>query len=350
MAQIFEQTEEKRTLRFGRWILGLATALVLFQAVFAIAVLANPVGPALDGKIIFRDSLDAQSTLKISLGHWSDKERAPVLNLFQQIATIYPGLFARATSAGPISLYRTADNSPDHPAAAWARRRHEASMIFRDDFFRSGRPNHLGVEYSYWLFVHELSHLADPVDEIGQSPRWRALIEPRIARLVADLAAEGLTIRKAMYQYKNKTAIRDGFPSTYAATSLHEALAEYASAYVFQKNFQIPQDVNDFLSSVLFAPPSPREIRDAQLYRSAYLAYRNGDYAKAEEDLGIALQASPDFGMGYYLRGYVRAELNRLRDADNDWKRAEQLIPASDVRERRDLAAARRIARDKLGD
>lgn len=309
---------------------------------------ANPVGPALDGRIIFRDTLDAQSTLKIALGHWTEKERAPILKLFHTVAATYPGFFARATAAGPISLYRTAEDSPDHPSDAWARRRHEASIIFRDSFFRSGRPNHLGVEYSYWLFVHELSHLSDPVDEIGQSPRWRLLMEPRIAKLSADLAQTGLTVRKAMFQYKNKIALADGFPSTYAATSLHEALAEYAAVYAFKTDFKMPPEVLDFLQSVLFAPPSPRETQDAKLYRSAYLAYRSQDFASAEADLSAALNGSPEFGMGYFLRGYVRAKLGRLREADNDWASAERLIPESDVREQRDLAKARRYVHDKL--
>jgi len=326
----------------------LGAVAVLVFLVLGLGARANPLGPALDGKIVFRDRLDAQSTLTISLGRWRDSEQDPVLNLFQKIAQTYPGLLARATAAGPISLYRTADDSPDHPAAAWARRRHEASIIFRDDFFRLGHPNHLGVEYSYWLFVHELSHLADPVDEIGQSQRWRTLIEPRITRLSADLSQVGLTIRTAMFQYQNEAALRDGFPSTYAATSLHEALAEYAAAYAFRTDFQMPPEVMDFLKSVLFAPPSQRDIRDTQLYRSAYLAYRSGDFATAETDFSTALKASPDFGMAYYMRGYVRARLDRLRDADNDWKRAQQLIPPSDLREQRDLAAARRFAHDKL--
>jgi hypothetical protein len=320
--------------------------LVLVWAVVLAPLGAGAEAP-LEGRILFRSTLAPESTLQIELGEWAENERAAVTALFTVLDENVPGLLARAGAAGPVSLYRTAGPSPSHPAAAWARRRHEASVIFRDDFFRSGRPNHLGVDYSNWLFVHEVVHLADPVGQIARSKEWRALVEPRIARVKERLAARGLTVREAMFQYLDAPALEEGLPSVYAALSLHEALSEYAAAYLFGADFAFPEEIAEFLLKRLFTAPSPAEISIATAYRRAGRLNREGDGAGAEAVLSAALAQVPDFAMGYYLRGYVRLALQDYAGADGDWEKALELIPESDRREREELAKARAYLRER---
>ncbi len=323
-------------------------------AVLVWALVLAPLGARaevpLEGRILFRSDLAPESTLRIELGEWTESERAAVTALFAVLDENVPGLLARASAAGAVSLYRTAGPSPQHPAAAWARRRHEASVIFRDDFFRSGRPNHLGVDYSNWLFVHEVVHLADPVGQIARSREWRALIEPRIARVEERLAARGLTVREAMFSYLDAPALEEGLPSVYAALSLHEALSEYAAAYLFGADFAFPEEIAEFLLKRLFSAPSPAEITIATAYRKASRLNREGDGAGAEAVLSAALAQVPDFAMGYYLRGYVRLAEQDYAGADRDWEEALRLIPASDRREREELATARAYLRERMSE
>ncbi|HHL21880.1 MAG TPA: hypothetical protein ENJ52_10195 [Aliiroseovarius sp.] len=320
----------------ARLILAGACLVLLFWA-------AVPVRAQSPGAFEFRDTLAAQSTLSIELGRWSDAERATVRLLLKRIGKRAPGLLARALAAGPVSLYRTAEDSPDHPAAAWARRRHEASLIVTDDFFRTGFANGLGVEYRDWLFVHEMAHLADPVGTLGRSADWRAIVGPRIARITQTLAGDGLSLRDAMFQYRDAPARAQGLPSVYAAISLHEALAESAAAVFFAREiaagFTVPNDVAGFVGARLFAPASEAEARKVRAYRQAALARRNGDLQRAADLLDRVLSEMPGFTMGYYLRGYVRAAQGDLPGAGADWRAARARLPESDARLRAELQA-----------
>lgn len=319
-----------------------AVAALLFLAPGAVR------SAGLDGLIEFRSTLAPESTLKIVLGQWSQSERDKVLGLFESLHKKAPGLLARAAQAGPIMLYKTSTPTPSHPAAAWARRRHESSLIFRNDFFRRGGRNHLGVDYAAWLFVHELAHLADPVDRIGQSREWSALVVPRISTLEKKLSADRLSVRDAMFKRLDGPALKLGFPSVYAAMSQHEALAEYAAAFFFQTSFVLPGDVTRFLEARLFSVPSPEEGVPTRLYRQAYLLYRQKKYAPAAAALTTGLEKDPAFGMGFYLRGYVHVHMGRLREADDDWSRAQSLIPASDRRVTAELQQGRAFIRARL--
>ncbi len=305
---------------------------------------------SLDGKVVFRSTPAPESTLTFALGEWTSAERARVTALLERIRTQAPGMFARMTQAGPVNLYRTADDSPDHPAAAWARRRHENTIVVRDDFFRAGFPNHLGIEYSDWIFLHEAAHLADPVGEIGRSTAWRALVEPRIKTVTTRLEKDGLSLRDAMFRYMDQTAIEAGFPSIYATISIHEALSEYAAAYFFGAPVEIPDDVRTFLQENLFSYPSYREARNVRLYRSAYLAYRQKDYAAAGADMDAALKLSPQFALGYYLRGFVRMAAGDLAGADRDLANAQSLFEPGNLREQQRLRDARAYIAKQTGD
>lgn len=305
--------------------------------------------------IEFRSSLAPESTLTIPITGWSNSERAEVRRLFLELHAKAPGLLARAAQPGPIMLYRTASDSPDHPAGAWSRRRHETSLIFRDEFFDLQRTKHSvsihqNVKHADWLFVHEIAHLADPVDRIGLSRRWGSVVLARINRVEADLAREQMSVRDAMYKYQDHFGLRHGLPSVYAAVSRHEALAEYVTVSILQPSFEVPADIRKFLESHVFSAPPAVDATLAKMYRKAHLHYRRKQFDLAIDELSEALKRDPGFGMAAKLRGFVHVSAGHYRAAISDWTLALKLVPGDVRRSTRDILKGRVWARLKIKD
>ena len=319
---------------------------------FAILLLANlaRAGDLPDGLLVFRDRLAPESTLEIELVSWPEAQQQILRDMLGGLWHKAPGLVQRAAQAGPISAYLTSSPTPSHPAAAWVRRGHEASLVINRNFFRTGIPNGQGVEYNSWLFVHEIAHLADPVEEIVASGAWARLIGPRREAVIERLAAEGLSLRDAMFQYRDEPAVAEGFPGVYAAMSPDEALAEYAAVRLFASPGPLPGEVREFIDTRLLSPPSEQERRNARAYRKARLLYRQKNYAEAERELNAALRLSPVFGLGLFLRGYVRLAAGNPKGARSDWLRARGLIPDDNRKRQEDIARGLARARELLGE
>lgn len=216
---------------------------ILFGLIFLI-FMSRTAHADVSSLIEFRTEPAPESTLTSPMKNWSTSEKAFVTQLFQSLETKSPDLLARAAQPGKIMLYRTS-STPDHPSAGWVRRRHESSFIFADLFFQAKKPESL--EYVHWVFIHEMTHLADPVDQIGRSEEWSKIIEPRLLAVSQSLAKDGLTVRQAMFKRLDAKATPFGFTGIYGATSRHEALAEFVAAYYFGK--PIPKDVEAFFAN-----------------------------------------------------------------------------------------------------
>jgi tetratricopeptide (TPR) repeat protein/predicted Ser/Thr protein kinase len=80
-------------------------------------------------------------------------------------------------------------------------------------------------------------------------------------------------------------------------------------------------------------------------YRGTVLNQRR-EWAKAEEDLGRVVAASPTFADGWYQRAVARFNLDRLREAIADWERALELNTSRrEEAERRIAEAKARLGR-----
>jgi len=274
--------------------------------------------------IEFRTNIAPESTLTLSLKNWSPSEKALILKLFQSLESKEPELLARAAQPGKIMLYR-ASSSPSHPSGGWVRRRHESSFLFTDIFFSSAEKGIRGYDYISWLFIHEIAHLADPVDQIGRSDEWSSIIESRLLSISQALDKKGLTMRQAMFKRLDADAAVYGFPSIYAATSRHEALAEFVAADYFGK--PIPKDIENFLSAQFYEKPDREVGKLADRYRRANIHFRNKQYAQAISALDGAIELSPNFSQGIYLRGFAHMNARKHKLAIKDFTKALSLVP-----------------------
>ena len=327
----------------------IATLWMVAFCAFLAATGAKANDAAYDGAVVFRSTVAENSTLDIELSDWNDDRRRFVSAMIDDMLARAPGLFARATQAGPLNIYLTTTETPSHPAAAWARRRHENSLIVRHDFFRTGHPNRFGVDYTHWLFVHEIAHLADPVDRIGQSPAWSDAIVPVIANIEADLAAQNMNLRQAMFAFRDEPAIARGLPSVYAAISIHEALAELTAAVYFDIDLDIAPAPRAVLLEHQFALPTQTDSALTDHYRRAYRAYRDGRFDDASAILSEAIDLDPTFGMGHYLLGYTHLQMGEARLAYADWQRSLRLFGDIDPLLASEVASSIETIRQSLG-
>jgi len=297
--------------------------------------------------IEFRADIAPESTLTLSLKNWSPSEKTLILELFQSLEDKEPGLLARAVQPGTIMLYR-ATSSPSHPSGGWVRRRHESSFLFTDIFFSYAEKGPRGYDYISSLFIHEIAHLADPVDQIGRSDEWSKLIEPRLLSVSQTLAIKGLTVRQAMFKRLDADAAVFGFPSIYAATSRHEALAEFVTARYFGKT--IPKDIEEFLAKQMFEKPNPEAGKLAKIYRRAYIHFRKKQFKQATLAFDEAIEISPEFSQGMYLRGFAQMNAKKYKLAIKDFTEALKLVPADDLKPVRELLEARVWVRERTED
>ena len=297
--------------------------------------------------IEFRTEIAPESTLTLSLRNWSPSEQTLITKLFQSLADKEPGLLARAAQPGKIMLYR-ATSSPSHPSGGWVRRRHESSFLFTDIFFSSAEKGPKGYEYISWLFIHEIAHLADPVDQIGRSDEWSELIEHRLLSVSQALTKKGLTVRQAMFKRLDADAYVFGFPSIYAATSRHEALAEFVTAHYF--DIPLPKDIEDYIAEQMFKSPSLEAGKLAKIYRRAYIHFRKKQFKQATRAFDEAIEISPEFSQGIYLRGFSLMNAKKYKLAIKDFTEALRLVPKDDLKPVQELLEARIWVKEKTAD
>jgi len=297
--------------------------------------------------IEFRTDIAPESTLTLSIRNWSPSEKALITELFQSLENKAPGLLARAAQPGKIMLYR-ATSSPSHPSGGWVKRRHESSFLFTDVFFSYAEKGPRGYDYISSLFIHEIAHLADPVDQIGRSDEWSKLIEPRLLSVSQALATKGLTVRQAMFKRLDADAAVFGFPSIYAAISRHEALAEFVAARYFGK--PIPEDIEKFLAERMFEKPDPEAGKVAKIYRRAYIHFRKKQFKQAIYAFDEAIEISPEFSQGIYLRGFAHMNAKKYKLAIKDYTEALKLVPKDDLQAVRELLEARVWVREHTAD
>jgi cytochrome c-type biogenesis protein CcmH/NrfG len=83
-------------------------------------------------------------------------------------------------------------------------------------------------------------------------------------------------------------------------------------------------------------PDSWYEVRNLQ---------DQGDTQKAEEMVTRLIKKRPDFYYGYILLGSTQLELGKIKDAENSYAKAYELLPSED--NEKALAAIRKVVADK---
>ncbi|MFT4553005.1 MAG: hypothetical protein ACI9S8_001638 [Chlamydiales bacterium] len=150
---------------------------------------------------------------------WSVVEREKVLEYFEFISEEAPGLLQRVTAFRPIQLYRP--QKVIYVGGSTFNDQIDNAILLPDSYFEDeARTGQHGL-------IHELAHLADMGNKVAHSPEWSALVGSKIEGIRASLRKEGLGHHQAAgKRLETELALKEGFPSGYAASSIYEALAE----------------------------------------------------------------------------------------------------------------------------
>lgn len=84
------------------------------------------------------------------------------------------------------------------------------------------------------------------------------------------------------------------------------------------------------LACVGCARDSGSEIKAAEYYNAAAMAYNSGDYESAMRGYSRAIEADPDFELAYIGRGTAHSQIGNLERAIEDFSKAIELNPDSD--------------------
>jgi len=244
---------------------------------------------------------------KISVQPWKASERAQVERYIEEVFRRVPGLFRLGASQGPIPFYRVnLGSSFGGHGALWL------------SYFSLG------------VVAHELTHVSDAEHKIARSAEFRRLVEPRIETLRAAMRENGHTdLGSSAANERKDLYIPLGFPSSYAASTIQETLAEYARARVMMGDFKPPPEIERFLQDRLF-DATPDADPSIALYRRGKAARLNGDYRKARIQLSAAIEHDENFAEAYIERGQTLAAQRQLAQAIDDFTAAIALLSEYD--------------------
>ncbi|MHC4579369.1 MAG: tetratricopeptide repeat protein [Planctomycetota bacterium] len=266
---------------------------------------------------------------------WQEREKRLVTAYLGAVGNLAPGLIERATAHRPLQLYRAteanlfASNFPIYADP-------KINGIFVSDeaiaSFVSDEPSPRALH----MAAHELAHLADPFSRLAWSPEWVRLVKPRVAQVQDAFEKKaGMRLPVAFRSKRNHGPDMVAFmtrhtrqaelPSTYAAYSLREALAEYTSAVVLSAEPAPPEAVRVFVQQHLLATPFAPDPASAHV-QQGLRALRSGDPATARGALDAALELDPDLAMAHLYRAEAHEQQQDYRRALADYGRALALL------------------------
>jgi hypothetical protein len=247
----------------------------------------------------FRDTIRPDTLRKLDLLPWKENEKATVREVLKTLYDEYPGLVTQIVKYGSIPLYRVNTRQLDHiDQLAYA------GPIYVGFFHVD---NSLFFKFAV---IHELVHIADTHRQYANSVEWRALIEPRIMKILRWRDTSNLS--KPLSGWgpvgSQEQAILDeaGLPSFYSASSPAEALAEVIGQTIMSQlhpeySFQPADELSAYLEKTLLAESEIAYPAGLALQRARALGHQ-GKFAEAHAAYKKAAIADPNnywasFGM-----------------------------------------------------
>jgi tetratricopeptide (TPR) repeat protein len=219
-------------------------------------------------------------TRGIKAKEWTELERNDVHRIFQHIFLTTPGLIMRAASGDQICLVRTTNirlpetlstdmKHTDGMAASAA----PLAVNFADQFFTTPKQCH-GL-------VHELIHAADYYGQIANSKEWIDFAEPTISRIRIKLNFLSAFEKRELAMH----LLRGGdWVSLYGCENLIEALAEYTSTYITDRERDLDSDFERLFADKLLMPTA-KDLEAARHYKLGYSAFNHDKFEEAIAEL-----------------------------------------------------------------
>ena len=228
----------------------------------------------------------------IKAKEWTELEKNDVHRILQHIFLTTPGLIMRAASGDRILLVRTTNiplpetlstdmKHTDGMAASAA----PLAINIADQFFTTPKQCH-GL-------VHELIHAADYYAQISNSKEWIDFAEPTISRIRIKLNFLSAFEKRELAMQ----LLRGGdWVSLYGCENLMEALAEYTSTYIMDRERDLDPDFERLFANRLLMP-TPKDLEAARHYKLGYSAFNHDKFEEAIAEFSKCIAIDPTAAM-----------------------------------------------------
>lgn len=275
-------------------------------ALIALAVLwftgaAQAAGPV--DKFVFIDARQPSQEAPLVVKPWTDDERNKVRAMLDTIQKSAPGLIARAVAYRPVRVYRAERLGLDDTIAGVIRPDH--SIIISDRFFAApAAPGVVSTQDPYFMLVRDVAHLADAANKASATKEWVDLVKPMIDKVRAAAAAQKQRIGDLLAKGNDGPARETGLPTTFAAFSPAEALAEFTAALVVKKDYAAPPAIKAYVDKRMLSPNfTPDE--SSRRFHEALSAFENAKVDDAIKLYDQAIKLDPNFREAYLNRGLI---------------------------------------------
>ena len=223
---------------------------------------------------------------------WTELERNDVHRILQHIFLTAPGLIMRAASGNQLALVRTATiNRPENMSTdlkhsdSMAASAGPLSINFADEFFLNPRQCH-GL-------VHELVHAADYAGKVSYSKEWIDFAQPIISKIRIKLNFLSAFEKRELAIHM----MRGGgeWVSLYGCENVMEALAEYTSTYIDDRERVDSSFEHEFANRLLV--PTPQDLDSARHFKLGYNALDRKQYDDAIMEFTKSIDIDPNVGI-----------------------------------------------------
>lgn len=240
---------------------------------------------------------------------WTTSEISTVTADLYKAFDRAPGLFVKIACDGPLKLRRTntlfitedeilSATKPQDGLACNV----SGELVISDKFFRARNRDH--------ILAHELTHAADFGLHVSTSKEWTSFAAPAIREVNNRLKSNSTSVKQLESQIRQEKL----WPSVYGGANYSEALAEYISSYVVDRDFPIDKRIIKSISPKLLKP-SKEELQWAISFRRADAAFRGGDYKSAINQLEQLSKLDSDAPLPFQYLAYCYLHENRVDDA-----------------------------------
>ncbi len=198
------------------------------------------------------------------LRHWSVSYKRAICHAFINVQHKAPGLVARACNGQSVHfiLNRT---SPVETIAMTDPLSITCYANILDDLDR-GLEEHV---------THELVHTVDTSNRLSDTREWNQLVGPYLQRFRASHS----NFDDVFWHSVDPAIAHFGLPSSFAALSPEEALAEYTTAMVMGI-WNPPDGIKSFIVEKILSEPTTVNV-EQDLLRQAYAYLHNDNYQKS---------------------------------------------------------------------
>ena len=244
----------------------------------------------------FRDTLRPDFITRLDPTPWKPEEKVHVKEMLGWLYAEYPGFMKHIAQYGTVSLYRTRKRQLDYtnqPAYAGLR------MV---SFFDYDPTNTFAERTIY----HELTHVSDTYYRLANGKEWRALIEPRIEKILKwqkDKNIQKPFTGWGKIEESERTILwKTGLPSFYAASSPVEALAEIVSYMIMNRkhgySYEPPSAIKAYIEKHVLSHQIDPYPAGQHYYQGLLLSRKTHD-KEALLEYEKAVAADPKFLKAY---------------------------------------------------